>query len=90
MLEGKKNENQFYFIYFSISTDSCQQHYRYQAVPLDTLRDRMQRVSEDHPEMTTQLQDEALSVFDTFTDPFPTTAYGQNRIIHELFGPEKK
>lgn len=41
----------------------------------------MQRVFEEHPQMITQLQDEALSVFDTFTDPFPTTAYGQNRII---------
>lgn len=47
----------------------------------------MQRVFEDHPEMTTQLQDEALSVFDTFTDAFPTTAYEQNRIIQELFSP---
>ncbi|KAL7377556.1 hypothetical protein ABVT39_001233 [Epinephelus coioides] len=60
---------------------------QYQAVLLDTLRERMRRVFEEHPETPTQLQDAALATFDTFVDPFCTTAYGQNRAIQELFNP---
>lgn len=60
---------------------------QYQAALLDVLKDRVKRVFEEHPEMTTQVQDEALATFDTFTDLFSTTAYGQNRTIHELFNP---
>ncbi|XP_052000921.1 uncharacterized protein LOC127656578 [Xyrauchen texanus] len=60
---------------------------QYQAVLLDTLREGMRRVFEEHPETTTQLQDEVLATFDKFIDPFSTTAYGQNRTIRELFNP---
>lgn len=60
---------------------------QYQAVLLHTLRDRVQRVFEDRPETTAQLQNEALATFDTFMDPFSTTAYGQNKTIRELFNP---
>ena len=47
----------------------------------------MRRVFEANPDTTTQLQDAALAKFDTFTDPFSITAYGQNRAIRELFNP---
>ncbi|CAM4572006.1 unnamed protein product [Leuciscus chuanchicus] len=60
---------------------------QYQAALLDTLRERIRRVFEDNPETTAQLQDEALATFDTFMDPFSTTAYGQNKTIRELFNP---
>lgn len=60
---------------------------QYQAALLDTLRERIRRVFEDNPETTAQLQDEALATFDTFIDPFSTTAYGQNKTIWELFNP---
>ena len=60
---------------------------QYQAVLLNTLRERMRRVFEEHPETPTQVQDAALATFDTFVDPFCTTAYGQNRAIQELFNP---
>ena len=60
---------------------------QYQAALLDTLRERIRRVFEENPETTAQLQDEALATFDTFTDPFSTTAYGQNKTIRELFNP---
>lgn len=42
---------------------------------------------EDHTGTSTQLQDTALATFDNFTDPFSTTAYGQDRAISELFSP---
>ncbi|XP_062863880.1 uncharacterized protein LOC134325564 [Trichomycterus rosablanca] len=60
---------------------------QYQATLLDTLRIRMRSVFDRHPETTTQLQNEVLNTFDTFEDPFSTTAYGQNRTICELFSP---
>ena len=60
---------------------------QYQAALLDTLRERIRRVFEENPETTAQLQDEALATFDTFMDPFSTTAYGQNKTIRELFNP---
>lgn len=60
---------------------------QYQAVLLGTLRERMRRAFEEHPEMITQLQDEVLATFDNFIDPFSTTAYGQKRTIQELFNP---
>ncbi|KAI4889726.1 hypothetical protein NFI96_033081, partial [Prochilodus magdalenae] len=47
---------------------------QYQATLLDTLRIRMRRVFDRHPETTTQLQNEVLNTFDTFEDPFSTTA----------------
>lgn len=60
---------------------------QYQAALLETLRDRLRGVFEEHPGTTTQLQNEALAMFDSFIDPFSTTAYGQNRTIRELFSP---
>lgn len=42
---------------------------------------------EENPETTAQLEDEALATFDTFMDPFSTSAYGQNKTIQELFNP---
>ncbi|KAL3970579.1 LETM1 and EF-hand domain-containing protein 1, mitochondrial [Sarotherodon galilaeus] len=60
---------------------------QYQAVLLDTLKERMKSVFEDHAEGTTQLQDDALATFDKFMDPFSTIAYGQSRAIGEMFCP---
>lgn len=42
---------------------------------------------EENPETSAPLQDKALATFDTFMDPFSTTAYGQNKTIRELFNP---
>lgn len=79
----------FFFFIFSQRTvnsviSGVQQ---YQAALLDTLRERIRRVFEENPETAAQLQDEALATFDTFMDPFSTTAYGQNKTIQELFNP---
>lgn len=45
------------------------------------------RVFEEHPEKSPQLQDEALSVLDTFVDPSSANAYGQNKTYREIFDP---
>lgn len=47
----------------------------------------MRGVFAEHPEMSPQLQDEALRTLDTFVDPFSTNAYGQNKTIREVFNP---
>ncbi|XP_028296960.1 uncharacterized protein LOC114458772 [Gouania willdenowi] len=60
---------------------------QYQAVLINALKERMRRVFEEHPERSPQLQDEALSVLDTFVDPFSANAYGQNKTYREIFDP---
>ena len=60
---------------------------QYQAALPGTLRERPRRLFEENPETSAPLQDKALAAFDTFMDPFSTTAYGQNKTIRELFNP---
>ncbi|CAG5871654.1 unnamed protein product, partial [Menidia menidia] len=50
---------------------------QYQAAILDILSSRVSNVFDRHPEMTTQLQHEALNTFGSFIDPFSTIGCGQ-------------
>ncbi|KAL2102281.1 hypothetical protein ACEWY4_001449 [Coilia grayii] len=60
---------------------------QYQATLLETLRNEMREVFEEHGGTSTQLRDAALATFDHFIDPFSTTAYRQDRAISELLSP---
>ncbi|XP_059909523.1 uncharacterized protein LOC132459156 [Gadus macrocephalus] len=59
---------------------------QYQATLLETLRNKMREVFEEHTG-TSQLQDAALATFDNFIDPFSTTTNGLERAVSEHFSP---
>ncbi|CAL9684746.1 unnamed protein product [Knipowitschia caucasica] len=60
---------------------------QYQAVLINVLRERMRGVFDGHSERSPQLQNEAMSIFDTFVDPFSTSATGQNKTYRKNFNP---
>lgn len=62
---------------------------QYQVVLLDTVKERMRKVFEERPDLTTHLQDDVLATFDTFMDPFSTIAYGQHAATMEVVNPEE-
>lgn len=62
---------------------------QYQVVLLDTVKERMRKVFEEHPDLTTHFQDDVLATFDTFVDPFSTIAYGQHTATREVVNPEE-